>query len=111
MIGAARAIPRALVATGIAAALSIPAYPSSHREAPGMTNTPKLDGADFSMFRSHEPGRQNYVTLVANYGPGEDPGSGPKYFELDENAVYDINFNNTAIGWADIEIIYSASKT
>ena len=28
---------------------------SSHREAPGITKTPKVDGTDFYMFRSYEP--------------------------------------------------------
>jgi hypothetical protein len=91
-----------LIATGIAAGLSAPAYASSHREAPGITKISKLDGTDFYMFRSYEPGRDQYVTLVANYSPLEDPFGGPNYFELDENAVYDIKINNTGSGLADI---------
>ena len=42
---------------------------SSHREAPGITKSPKVDGTDFYMFRSYEPGREGYVTLLANYVP------------------------------------------
>ncbi|WP_150122293.1 DUF4331 family protein, partial [Sulfitobacter sp. HI0129] len=42
---------------------------SSHREAPAITQTPKIDGTDFYMFRSYEPGRDDYVTLIANYQP------------------------------------------
>jgi hypothetical protein len=101
-LSAARTIARALIAGGVAAALSVPACASSHREAPGITKTPKLDGTDFYMFRSYEPGRDQYVALVANYSPLEDPFGGPNYFELDENAVYDILINNTGSGLADI---------
>ncbi len=39
-IGAARVIAQRLAGTGIAAAVSTPAYASSHREAPGITKTP-----------------------------------------------------------------------
>ncbi len=42
---------------------------SSHREAPGITATPKVDCTDFYMFNSYETGRSNYVTLIANYIP------------------------------------------
>ncbi|MEP6972454.1 MAG: DUF4331 family protein, partial [Betaproteobacteria bacterium] len=43
---------------------------SSHREAPFITTSPKVDGTDFYMFRSYEGvaangsgGRSDYVTL------------------------------------------------
>src|SRR4051812_41333682 len=48
------------------------AFGSSHREAPLITGTPKLDAADFYMFTSYETGRSNYVTFVANYIPLQD---------------------------------------
>jgi hypothetical protein len=67
---------------------------SSHREAPGITKTPKLDGTDFYIFRSYEPGRDGFVTLVANYGPLQDPYGGPNYFALDPDAVYEIHVDN-----------------
>ena len=69
---------------------------SSHREAPGITKTPKLDGTDFYMFRSYEPGRSGFVTLVANYIPLQDPYGGPNYFSLDPDAVYEIHVDNNA---------------
>ena len=46
------------------------------------------------MFRSYEPGRDGYVTLVANYLPLQDPYGGPNYFKLDPNAVYEIHVTN-----------------
>jgi len=48
------------------ALLAVPALASSHREAPGITKTPKVDGTDFYMFRSYEAGRSGYTTLLAN---------------------------------------------
>ena len=97
-----RPAARLLIATGIAAALAAPAYASSHREAPDITKTPKIDGTDLYMFRSYEPGRQNFVTLIANYQPFEDPFAGPNYYMFDENAVYEIHIDNTGNGKDDI---------
>src|SRR5271166_5863531 len=67
---------------------------SSHREAPMITTMPKVDGTDFYMFRSYEPARDAFVTIVADYEPLQDPFGGPNYFELDPNAIYEINIDN-----------------
>src|SRR5476651_291770 len=75
-------------------ALAVTIDGSSHREAPGITKTPQLDGTDFYMFRSYEPGRDGYVTLVADYLPLQDPYGGPNYFKLDTNAIYEIHVTN-----------------
>ena len=56
---------------------------SSHREAPLITEMPKVDGTDWYMFRSYETGRSDFVTMVANYYPLQDPFGGPNYFLLD----------------------------
>jgi hypothetical protein len=77
-----------------AAALPLVALGSSHREAPFITEHPKVDGTDFYMFRSYEAGRAGYVTLIANYLPLQDAYGGPNYFTLDPNAVYDIHIDN-----------------
>src|SRR5262249_40316814 len=63
------------------------AWASSHREAPFITKNPKVDGTDFYLFRSYEPGRQDYVTVVANYQPLQDAYGGPNYFTLDPEAL------------------------
>lgn len=83
-----------LVATALAAVLCGPALASSHREAPYIATQPQLDATDFYMFRSYEPGRDGYVTIVANYLPLQDPYGGPNYFKLDPNAVYEIHVTN-----------------
>ncbi|MCA1714324.1 MAG: DUF4331 domain-containing protein, partial [Gammaproteobacteria bacterium] len=53
---------------------------SSHREAPLITKTPKLDGTDLYMFRSYQTGRQGFVTFLANYQPFQDPFGGPNFY-------------------------------
>jgi hypothetical protein len=77
------------------------AIASSHREAPFITTSPKVDGTDFYMFRSYESvasngagGRSDYVTLLANYQPLQAPYGGPNYFTLDPNALYEIHIDN-----------------
>lgn len=79
-----------------------PAHASSHREAPLITSKPKLDGTDFYMFRSYEPGRDRFVTLIANYLPLQDPYGGPNYFELDSKGIYEIKIDNDGDGVEDI---------
>lgn len=78
------------------------ALASSHREAPFVTETPKVDGTDFYMFMSYEPGREGYVTLVANYLPLQQPYGGPNYFSLDPEALYEIHIDNNGDAVEDI---------
>ena len=77
-------------------------HASSHREAPFITEMPKVDGTDFYMFRSYEPGRQDFVTLVANYLPLQDSYGGPNYFFLDDDALYEIHLDNNGDAQEDI---------
>jgi hypothetical protein len=77
------------------ALLPVLANASSHREAPNIAGRPRVDGTDFYMFRSYEPGRSGYVTFLANYIPFQDPQGGPNFYNMDENAVYKINIDNT----------------
>jgi hypothetical protein len=74
------------------------AQASSHREAPGITKMPKVDGTDFYMFNSYEQGRNGYVTFIANYVPLQDSYGGPNFFTLDPDATYDIHVDNTGNG-------------
>ena len=67
---------------------------SSHREAPFITSMPKVDGTDFYMFRSYEPGRSGFVTMMANYLPLQDAYGGPNYFSMDPDALYEIHVDN-----------------
>ena len=85
------------------------ALASSHREAPFITGSPKVDGTDFYMFRSYEGvaangsgGRSDYVTLLANYQPLQSPYGGPNYFQLDPNALYEMHVDNNGDAVEDI---------
>jgi hypothetical protein len=80
----------------------LPAHASSHREAPAITTTPKVDGTDFYMFNSYEPGRTGFVTLIANYVPLQDAYGGPNYFKMDSNALYEIHVDNNGDGKEDV---------
>ena len=97
-------VPAVVVAAALAAAL--PAAASSHREAPQITAMPQVDGTDFYMFRSYEPGREGFVTLVANYLPLQDPYGGPNYFALDQDAEYAIHVDNTGDGVEDVSFVF-----
>lgn len=89
------ALAAALLAAGAALA-------SSHREAPFITTSPKVDATDFYMFRSYEPGRDGFVTLIANYQPLQDAYGGPNYFAMDPNALYEIHIDNNGDGKEDL---------
>ena len=77
----------------LCAVTAVGAFASSHREAPSIAGMPKLDGTDFYMFRSYEPGRQDFVTLIANYQPDQSPYGGPNYFTMDANGLYEIHLD------------------
>lgn len=84
----------ALILMASCAIPAIPAMASSHREAPNITELRKVDGTDFYMFRSYEPGRTDFVTLIANYQPDQNPGAGPNYYTMDPDAIYEIHIDN-----------------
>jgi len=86
-------------------------FASSHREAPLITGTPKLDGADFYMFNSYETGRSDFVTLVADYLPLQDAYGGPNYFKLETNGVYEISIDNTGSGQEAITFQFQFTET
>jgi hypothetical protein len=81
-----------------AALMPLLAVASSHREAPFITTRPKVDGTDFYLFNSYEPGRTGYVTVIASYQPFENPQGGPNYYTMDPNALYEILIDNTGAG-------------
>lgn len=92
----------AFAITAMAIGAVTPALASSHREAPMISTMPALDGTDLYMFRSYETGRENFVTILANYYPLQEPGGGPNYFNLEDNAVYEIHIDNNGDSVEDI---------
>ncbi|MBT8101169.1 MAG: DUF4331 domain-containing protein, partial [Gammaproteobacteria bacterium] len=75
---------------------------SSHREAPFITKYPQSDGTDFYFFKSYEPGREDYVTMIANYIPVQSAYGGPNYFPLDSQGLYEIHIDNDGDSVEDI---------
>jgi hypothetical protein len=97
---------------GAAAATAlVPAGASSHREAPFLTNAPKVDGTDFYMFRSYASGRQDYVTLIADFIPFQDPQGGPNFYQFDQNALYEIHVDNNGDAKEDISFQFRFKNT
>ncbi len=97
-----RSLATALVAAAVASLPGLNPEASSHREAPYITEMPKVDGTDFYMFRSYESGRDAYVTLIANYLPLQSPYGGPNYFTMDPEALYEIHVDNNGDAREDI---------
>lgn len=75
---------------------------SSHREAPLVKLDPTGDNTDVYAFRSLEPGRSGFVTLIANFIPFEEPAGGPHFYRFDDNAVYNIKVDNNGDGFEDL---------
>ena len=96
--------PLALAALVALCALMVgaAAQASSHREAPAITATPKVDATDFYMFNSYESGRGGMVTVVADYLPLQDAYGGPNFFTLDPNAIYEIKIDNNGDSVEDL---------
>jgi hypothetical protein len=99
------------VAVALLATAGIALQASSHREAPGISGMPKLDGTDFYMFRSYEAGRQDFVTFLANYVPLQDVYGGPNFFPLDENGLYEIKIDNDGDAREDITFQFKFTNT
>jgi len=77
------------------------AQAASHREAPLISLDPTADITDFFMFRSYEPGNADKVVLTMDVIPGEEPSSGPNYWNFDPNVLYRFSVDNNRDGRAD----------
>jgi len=86
----------------LGSAVTFTASASSHREAPNITEKPKVDNTDFYMFNSYEPGRNGYVTLLANYIPLQDAYGGPNYYSMNPDAIYEIKIDNLGDAKSDV---------
>jgi len=106
-----KTLQRSLLALTAMALLPVAAEASSHREAPFITELPKVDGTDFYMFSSYETGREGFVTLIANYIPLQDAYGGPNYFDMDQNAIYEIHIDNNGDAAEDISFRFAFEQT
>lgn len=106
-----RKLTLALAAAAFAALPGITPQASSHREAPFITEHPKVDGTDFYMFTSYEPGRNDYVTMIANYLPLQPAYGGPNYFFMDPEALYEIHVDNNGDAREDLTFQFRFKNT
>jgi len=74
---------------------------ASHREAPLISLDPTADITDFFMFRSYETGQEDKIVLVMDVIPGEEPSSGPNYWNFDPTVLYTFNIDNNKDGNAN----------
>jgi len=102
---------RLLPACLLALAAGGGALAASHREAPAITATPKVDATDLYLFRSYEAGRQDYVTVIANYQPFQDPQGGPNFYMFDPDALYEIHIDNTGDAVEDLSFQFRFQNT
>lgn len=80
----------------------LPLLASSHGEAPLISMDRFADNTDTYAFRSVEPGREGFVTLIANYIPLQEPSGGPQWFRFDDSVLYEIKIDNTGDGVEDL---------
>jgi hypothetical protein len=62
---------------------------------------PTADITDFFMFRSYEAGKSDKIVMIMDVIPGEEPSSGPNYYNFDPNVLYAFNIDNNKDGKAD----------
>ena len=74
---------------------------ASHREAPAISEDPEADITDVFFFRSYESGKADKVVLIMDVIPGEEPSSGPNYWNFDPDVLYAFNLDTDADGVAD----------
>ncbi|MGF1509705.1 MAG: DUF4331 domain-containing protein [Myxococcota bacterium] len=86
-------------------------HASSHGEAPFVKGFPKIDNTDFYMFRSYEPGREDFVTILANYWPLQPEYGGPTYFMMDPEALYEIHVDNDGDNVEDLTFQFKFTNT
>jgi hypothetical protein len=79
-----------------------PLLASSHAEAPLIAMDRYADNTDVYAFRSTEPGRSGFVTIIANFIPFQDPSGGPHFYRFDDTVLYEIKIDNTGDGLEDI---------
>lgn len=106
-----KTLNRGVMLAVIAAMVPLIGNASSHREAPFITGKPKVDGTDFYMFNSYETSRDGFVTLLANYIPLQDAYGGPNYFDMDDDAVYEIHIDNNGDAVEDITFQFRFTTT
>ena len=105
----------ALGKLGVGLSVAVLAAPiaiaSSHREAPFIAGQAQVDGTDLYMFRSYEANRDQFVTILANYQPFQDPQGGPNFFPFSPNGLYEIHIDNNGDAVEDLTFQFRFKNT
>jgi len=92
-----------LLLAGLAISWGVLSQAASHREAPLIANDPTADITDVYLFRSwNDPGK---VVFIMNVIPGQEPSSGPNYFNFGDDVLYAFHFDVNSDGDAD-DLVY-----
>jgi len=79
----------AITASLMAGVVLVPsARASSHRDSPFISEDPAADNTDVYAFVSYEPGREQYVTILSNFVPLQEPANGPNFYKLSDFVCY-----------------------
>ena len=76
---------------------------ASHREAPLIAQDPSADITDVYAFRNWN--NPDNVVFIMNVIPAQEPGSGPNYFNFDDDVRYEIHLDTNQNGIAE-DIVY-----
>ena len=108
-------VTRGVLALTVAASAALispsSALAASHREAPFISGQAQVDATDLFMFRSYETGRQDFVTILANYQPFQDPQGGPNFYMFNPNALYEIHIDNNGDAEEDLTFQFRFKNT
>ncbi|HEV8157770.1 MAG TPA: DUF4331 family protein, partial [Pyrinomonadaceae bacterium] len=81
----------AVMAGLMAGVILVPsARASSHRDSPFISEDPAADNTDVYAFVSTETGRSDYVTVLSNFVPLQEPANGPNFYKLSDFVNYEI---------------------
>ncbi len=93
----------------VLASFALPAFPSSHREAPAIAQDPMADNTDVYAFIS--PTDPDNVVLVANSIPLMVPFSGPNFYSFADDVAYEICIDNDGDAFRDLCYRYDFETT
>ncbi|HEU0022044.1 MAG TPA: DUF4331 domain-containing protein [Dehalococcoidia bacterium] len=89
-------------ASVVAGSTILTAGASSHNDAPLIAEDPAANNTDVYAFVSTEEGRSDYVTLISNFIPMQDPGNGPTHSRFSDRVRYEIKVDVDGDAEADL---------
>ena len=74
---------------------AVPAFASSHREAPGIARDPSADNTDAYFFR--DPVDPSRLVMISNWIPLEEPAGGPNFFHFEDSFSFNVDSNGDGL--------------